>query len=102
MWVIELRMNTPTAATMTGSQSDAMNAMTNLLFCAELAHEAEHVGVAPVLGDLPVAHVEDVRLGDRVLLARRRQTHEVALMLAVRGQTDRDLVVLGNHVVDFH
>jgi hypothetical protein len=48
----------------------------------------------PVLRDLAVLDPEDVDLADRVRLAARRQTHELADLNGMRSEPDTDPVPL--------
>ena len=67
---------------------------------AELAHQPDVVAVDPALGELAVLDPVPDRRRDLDLVARRRDAEEVALVRPGRRPAARDLVVVGDDLVD--
>ena len=66
----------------------------------DLLHQAQLVKKAPELGDLAPGNTQECRALHREPLAAGRDTHEVAGVGPLHPQTDRNLVVFPNHVLD--
>jgi predicted ATPase/transcriptional regulator with XRE-family HTH domain len=66
----------------------------------ELLHESEEIDNVPMLGQLAVLQAMDVDAGNGEGLSRRRHPEDRADVDAVVGPTHRDLVPVGDEIVD--
>jgi hypothetical protein len=67
---------------------------------AELLHEREEVGHAPVLGDLALAHAHDIDGLELNLTARRCHAQEFSSVSPVIGLVRRHAVTIGKLPMD--
>src|SRR6266550_8594113 len=68
---------------------------------AELLHEGEEIGYAPMLGDLAIAHPHDIDGLELNLPARRRQAQKFSAMRPVIGLVRRHAVPIGKLPMNF-
>jgi hypothetical protein len=68
---------------------------------AELLHEGEEIGYAPMLGDLAIAHPHDIDGLELNLPARRRHAQKFSAMRPVIGLVCRHAVPIGKLPMNF-
>ena len=68
---------------------------------AELLHEGEEIGYAPMLGDLAIAHPHDIDGLELNLPARRRHAQKFSAMRPVIGLVRRHAVPIGKLPMNF-